>query len=89
MPSYHRKRKIDYEQLIHNSIVGALWDSFWGAPDAKCPKCGSHSVEYYDPLFFAPIRTLKGKRRIKCCTCHFIWRPSRKEKSILERFNPF
>jgi hypothetical protein len=57
-----------------------LWDSFWNPPAAACPKCGSVATEYYDPFFFAPMRTLAGKRRIKCTSCRFIWRPSRRRK---------
>ncbi|HON12014.1 MAG TPA: hypothetical protein PLE24_14200 [Chitinispirillaceae bacterium] len=67
-------------------ILFDLWDSFWQPPSDRCPKCGSKATEYYDPFFFAPVRTLKGKRRIKCTACKFIWRPSRKGRSIWERF---
>lgn len=67
-----------------------LWNSFWKQPEINCPKCGSASTEYFDPFFFAPIRTLKGKRRIRCILCKFVWRPSRNTKrNIWDIINPF
>lgn len=80
---YHHRKK-----LFYNNIFTELWDSFWSSPVVKCPKCGHDVVEYYDPFFFSPIRTLKGKRRVKCMTCHFIWRPKRSVNSVLDRFLP-
>jgi hypothetical protein len=71
------------------SRFAELWDSFWKPPEIKCPKCGSSSTEYYDPFFFSPLRTLKGKRRIKCICCHFVWRQSRTSRAIWDIINPF
>ncbi len=70
---------------ILQSLLTDLWDSFWEPPMIKCPKCNSELIEYYDPFFFSPIRTLKGKRRVKCNTCSFIWRPKRRANSPWER----
>jgi hypothetical protein len=71
------------------SFLGDLWDSFWNPPHIACPKCGSEIVEYYDPFFFSPVRTLKNRRRVKCTTCHFIWRPSRRKKTFWKGIRPF
>jgi hypothetical protein len=80
MASYHQ-----YKQESRNFAV-ELWDSFWNPPKELCPKCGASAVEYYDPFFFSPVRTLKNRRRIRCQACHFIWRPNRKTKRIWDRF---
>jgi hypothetical protein len=45
-------------------------------------------VEYYDPFFFSPLRTLRGKRRVRCIGCHFIWRPKKKGNSAWDRLMP-
>lgn len=71
-----------------NGLFSELWIGFWGKPDYKCPKCNHENIEYYDPFFFNPMRTLLGKRRVKCITCRFIWRPKKTSASILERFFP-
>ncbi|NLG17850.1 MAG: hypothetical protein GX556_11005 [Fibrobacter sp.] len=76
------------ESIKQRGLFSELWDSLWLPPSAHCPKCGSAATEYYDPLLFSPIRTLKGKRRIKCTSCKFIWRPSRSGNSIWDRFKP-
>jgi hypothetical protein len=73
----------------YHTFIEELWDSFWNPPRIKCPKCQGVTVEYYDPFFFSPIRTLKGHRRVKCTTCHFIWRPSRRRKTLFKGFRPF
>ncbi|NLD91883.1 MAG: hypothetical protein GX639_04350 [Fibrobacter sp.] len=88
---HHSTRQLKKIQRFHEHRKPwkDLWNSFWNPPEIKCPKCGSDLTEYYDPFFFAPIRTLKGKRRIKCKSCRFIWRPSRTTKSIWDVFNPF
>ena len=91
MPSHQHYR---HQSTLRNnegdgSFLGNLWDSFWNPPSIACPKCGSDIVEYYDPFFFSPIRTLKGRRRVKCRTCHFIWRPSRRKKTFWKGFRPF
>ncbi len=72
----------------YNGIFSELWDGFWGKPHQKCPKCGHKNIEFYDPFFFSPMRTLAGKRRVKCMTCRFIWRPKKSDSSILDRFLP-
>ena len=79
----HKHKMYSRDKMFDFGFIGDLWNSFWNGPDAKCPKCGNHVTEYYDPFFFAPIRTLKGKRRIKCTSCLFIWRPSKNGKSVL------
>ena len=56
----------------------------WQPPERVCPKCGNKSIQYYDPFFFSPIRSMMGKRRLKCPSCRFVWRPNRKEKSIID-----
>ena len=86
--SSHKKIKIQ-QFSEKNGSFRELWNSFWKQPETNCPKCGSTSIEYYDPFFFAPIRTLKGKRRIRCISCGFIWRPSRNAKTIWDIINPF
>lgn len=75
-----------YATVEGRGLLATLWDSFWGPPEYTCPKCRSAAVEYYDPFFFSPVRTLKGRRRIKCLSCGFIWRPSRRTRSPLDRF---
>jgi hypothetical protein len=80
--NFHHKKE-------YLSFWESLWDSFWNPPHETCPKCKSTNVEYYDPFFFAPIRTLKGHRRVKCKTCHFIWRPTRRRKSMGHFFGFF
>lgn len=69
--------------------MGVLWHSFWHPPDIACPRCGSRGCDYYDPFFFSPLRTLGGRRRIKCRECRFVWRPSSRGRSMLETLNPF
>ncbi|MBD3420116.1 MAG: hypothetical protein GF398_08375 [Chitinivibrionales bacterium] len=69
--------------------VGLLWDTFWYPPKEICPRCNGKVVEYYDPFFFSPIRTLQGRRRLKCVLCKFIWRPSRRGRSVTQLLNPF
>lgn len=71
-----------------NSVVLGLWDYFWRPPENECPKCGCEEVEYYDPFFFSPIRTLQGRRRLRCIKCRFVWRPKKKGKSALEKVLP-
>ena len=85
MPHHHHGRHLSGNQsaVQNHGRVRELWDSFWNPPLAACPKCGSAATEYYDPFFFAPMRTLAGKRRIKCLSCRFIWRPSRKTKESI------
>ena len=63
------------------SVIVAFWNYFWKKPIIKCVKCGSENIEYYDPFFFSPIRTLKGKRRFICNNCHFVWRRGRDEST--------
>ena len=85
-PRHHgnyRRRK-----LFGDNLFLDLWDAFWSSPSVKCPKCGHDVVEYYDPFFFSPIRTLRGRRRVKCLTCHFIWRPKRSADSVWDKFMP-
>jgi hypothetical protein len=81
----HRTKHSLREEKRNTSALFALWGSFWNPPEENCPKCGSAAVEYYDPFFFSPIRTIKGRRRIRCIGCRFIWRPSRKGRSLMER----
>jgi hypothetical protein len=83
---YHKRNDGNREP---QGFFGELWDSFWNPPSITCPKCQSATVEYYDPFFFSPVRALSGKRRVKCATCHFIWRPSRRKKSFLKGGKPF
>lgn len=80
---YHNRRK-----WFDDNLFSELWDAFWSSPAVKCPKCGRDVVEYYDPFFFSPIRALRGKRRVKCLTCHFIWRPKRSVNSVWDKFLP-
>lgn len=68
-----------------SNVLTDLWESFWTPPDEKCPKCEGIFIEYYDPFFFSPIRTLKGRRRVKCQTCRFIWRPKRKSTNTWDK----
>jgi hypothetical protein len=84
----HRKAKIQ-EFTEDKKLLKSIVMSFWLPPQTKCPKCGSELTEYYDPFFFAPIRTLQGKRRIKCRACRFVWRLSRDGKSVFDMINPF
>ncbi len=67
-------------------MFAELFEGFWGVPEISCPKCRGKLIEYYDPFFFSPIRTLKGHRRLRCQACHFIWRPSRSGKSVWDHF---
>jgi hypothetical protein len=73
---------------VRGNPLFELWNSFWYPPQTVCPKCNSAAIEYYDPFFFSPIRTLKGKRRLRCCACKFVWRPNRKTKSIFDNLGP-
>ncbi|MBD3343752.1 MAG: hypothetical protein GF401_01665 [Chitinivibrionales bacterium] len=82
MPSHREKPR-------RKSTLMVLWESFWNPPAITCPRCGSAIVDYYDPFFFSPVRTLKGKRRIKCRKCRFVWRPSSRGRSYLDKLNPF
>gem|GEM_PF-5912462 len=72
-------RHSDCDRGFFSAFITAVW----GAPRETCPKCKSAQTEYYDPFFFAPLRTLQGRRRIKCRECGFIWRPSRSGRSFL------
>jgi hypothetical protein len=82
--------KIKVQQLWeHKGRLKELWNSFWLSPEVRCPKCNCELTEYYDPFFFAPLRTLKGRRRIKCTSCRFVWRPSRNTKTVWDILNPF
>lgn len=74
-------RQVPRKDLLHDLVV-----TIWGPPEENCPKCKNPDTEYYDPFFFAPLRTLGGRRRIKCHKCGFIWRPSRSKRSILSKF---
>jgi transposase len=85
----HHRRRHDSERPARRSAMLDLWRSFWNPPQETCPRCGGKAVEYYDPFFFSPIRTLQGRRRIKCTNCKFVWRPSSKGRSVLDRLNPF
>jgi hypothetical protein len=78
----HHSRREQAPKISKATLLGMLWHSFWDPPEEACPKCGNAVVEYYDPFFFSPIRTLKGRRRIRCKLCHFIWRPSRKGRAV-------
>jgi hypothetical protein len=88
MSHHHHKSSREKWMREQRGIARELWDSFWNPPSVACPKCNSLATQYYDPFLFAPIRTLTGKRRIKCTACHFIWRPSRRGKSLWDRFKP-
>jgi DNA-directed RNA polymerase subunit RPC12/RpoP len=70
-------------------VFARLWAEFWNGPEISCPKCGNNDVEFYDPFFFNPIRTLQGRRRIRCKACRFVWRPSTKGKAPWKALNPF
>jgi transposase-like protein len=83
----HRHRQDD--KFKRKSTWAELWDSFWSPPHEHCPRCGNKNVEFYDPFFFSPVRTIAGKRRIKCPQCRFVWRPSSKGRSLLQTLNPF
>lgn len=74
---------------INPNIFTLMWESFWHPPTALCPKCGGKKIQYYDPFFFSPMRTLRGRRRLQCVECRFVWRPSSKGKSILQMLRPF
>jgi hypothetical protein len=80
---HRHKQSLKTEQVQENPLT-VLARSFWEPPRESCPKCNSTQVEYYDPFFFSPIRTIKGRRRIRCNACSFIWRPSRKGRTLLE-----
>jgi len=75
MPSGDRRRT--HRRLCVGDALSRMFDGFLAEPDAVCPKCQGSSVEYYDPYFFSPWRTLTGRRRVKCRTCGFVWRRSR------------
>jgi DNA-directed RNA polymerase subunit RPC12/RpoP len=84
-----KSRHHQEKEITREGVLIELWDSFWNPPLETCPKCGHKITVFYDPFFFAPIRTLKGKRRIQCLSCHFIWRPSRRRRSVWDKFRPF
>jgi hypothetical protein len=89
--AHARRHRHDTENSFATERPGVfkeLWDSFWNPPLQTCPKCGNPATEFYDPFLFAPVRTFTGKRRIRCPNCHFIWRPSRRGKSLWDRFKP-
>ncbi len=90
MPSrgsrHHRHQRMKLWKS--DNIISQLWDSFWDPPSETCPKCGRDVVEYYDPFFFSPIRTLRGKRRVKCLNCRFIWRPKKTVSSVWDKIIP-
>jgi hypothetical protein len=60
--------------------VSAWLDDLLAAPSAICPRCQGADVEHYDPLIFAPVRALSGRRRLRCRACGFVWRRSREGK---------
>ncbi len=80
-----RRHDHHHFQTPKHNILSDLWEAFWSPPDEKCPKCEGVVVEYYDPFLFSPIRTLKGRRRVKCMTCRFIWRPKRKSTNTWDK----
>ena len=88
---HHSHSKMKIQQFSKkNASFKDFFNTFWSTPEFKCPKCGCEMTEYYDPFFFAPIRTLKGRRRVKCTSCRFVWRPSRNtKKTIWDILNPF
>ncbi|MBN1307756.1 MAG: hypothetical protein JXA18_07560 [Chitinispirillaceae bacterium] len=83
----HHSRRRHAPKPLKEKFFHDLFETVWGPPHESCPKCKGEKTEYYDPFFFAPLRTLLGKRRIKCSECGFIWRPSRTRRSLLRRFN--
>ena len=86
--THHHHAERDNWMTEKPNVAKELWESFWNPPSAACPKCGNLATEFYDPFFFAPMRTFTGRRRIRCTGCHFIWRPSRRGKSLWDRFKP-
>jgi len=89
MTKHSSRRNRQREQSAYKVVFLRLWDEFWNGPHIVCPKCGGTTVEFYDPFFFSPIRTLQGRRRIRCKTCRFVWRPSSKGKAPWKALNPF
>ncbi|MBN1756666.1 MAG: hypothetical protein JW863_00010 [Chitinispirillaceae bacterium] len=83
----HRTRHRHSRRQRPMDSIASLYDKIWGRPAECCPKCRNEQTEYYDPFFFAPLRTLAGKRRIKCPSCGFIWRPSRSRRTFFDAFN--
>ena len=57
-------------------------DYFMNDPQLPCPKCGGTEIEWYDPFFFSPVRTLKFQRRMRCHDCRYVWRPQHKRMVI-------
>lgn len=88
MGSHRSRHRHTFKPIRQQSVFGMLWESFWHPPLEQCPKCGGDVVEYYDPFFFSPLRTLRGKRRVRCIGCHFIWRPKKKGNSAWDRLMP-
>jgi rubredoxin len=89
MLTRNSKRRRKDETLFRRRPVGLfmrLWEAFWYPPFMNCPKCGAEAVNYYDPLFFSPLRAIAGKRRMRCSACKFVWRPSRSGQTLGERF---
>lgn len=87
MPQRRRKHAIHRRSSSDAlSTLAELWDRFWSPPEGTCPKCGNTRIEYYDPFFFSPLRTLNGKRRLRCSGCRFVWRKSRGGRTLLDRF---
>lgn len=78
----HRHRPKFWTNFLENNVIIRLWEGFWSQPEVVCPKCGSTQVEYYDPFFFAPVRTFSGRRRFQCTSCLFVWRKSRAGQSL-------
>jgi rRNA maturation protein Nop10 len=78
-----------FEKPKRPNPVGELWNSFWYPPRETCPRCGGKNIAYYDPFLFSPVRTLQGRRRLKCAQCKFVWRPSSRGRSVLQMINPF
>jgi transposase-like protein len=78
----HSHRPSIWKSFLEDNIIARMWESFWSRPEITCPKCQSTLVEYYDPFFFAPIRTLGGRRRFVCTNCRFVWRKSRAGQSL-------
>jgi transposase-like protein len=80
MAAGHRHRT--HRRVSVGEALSRALDGFLAEPDAVCPKCQASSVEYYDPYFFSPWRTLTNRRRLKCRTCGFVWRRSRSATRI-------
>jgi len=90
MARSHRHHNHRFERPRSGFVrtVSVLWETFWGKPQVVCPKCRCEEIEYYDPFFFAPLRTLRGTRRFRCERCHFVWRKSR-TNSVIPRAGRF